>query len=379
VTACPRAATFDTTDAATDTRTAAADSFCEGGGTIFAHGVTLRTRIDTSTIGSFARLTPLEQRRLDGLLRLPDMEYSVLVMGPRLLLDLPASHPAGAMQILLDDDQDRLVVFLPDKRLRAVLDRDRLPDLLDGASLASERSRFELEVSPSAVTDEEKRSTRVGTKTRAYEVQVALRYFPEPEKTSSWPLRLGLRLLTPDELMPFLFEPQLLQIALPLLQSDEGLELLDAMARRTGPPLGWSITVANEEKSKGTAPAVRTTVVDRGMVKVPLSTLCTTRPGYGEARPPLREDRTGLQLVSQAKLSRLREGRTGGPLTVRNRSPYAAQIYVDGVLVGWAASGREVALVGLPEGFYQVYARSPTGLRSWGPFETYVPGPLTLR
>jgi hypothetical protein len=64
---------------------------------------------------------------------------------------------------------------------------------------------------------------------------------------------------------------------------------------------------------------------------------------------------------------------------VRNRSGHAAWVYADGVLLGWVAAGKRLALPGLPEGFYRIYARSPSAVRSWGPHDVYVPGPLTLR
>ena len=63
-----------------------------------------------------------------------------------------------------------------------------------------------------------------------------------------------------------------------------------------------------------------------------------------------------------------------------NTSTSLAYIHVDGALLGWVApGGGKMSFKGLPEGFCRVYARSPLGIRTWGPLDMYVPGPLTLK
>ena len=79
-----------------------------------------------------------------------------------------------------------------------------------------------------------------------------------------------------------------------------------------------------------------------------------------------------------AELAKLRGGKRGGPLRVANHSGHAAYVVVDGLVIGWVSAGSEHAFGGLAAGFYRVYAVTPTAVRSWGPLDTYVPGPVTL-
>ncbi len=353
----------------------APDPFCASGRLQAVRRLVLVEQMQRTAIGSFARLSEEQRRALSALTARPDLRAELTLVGPRLLLTLPASHPAGPLEVLIAEDRDEVIAFWPSPRQRIVLPRHRLPDLLDGTSLTSERGGHELEVEAAELGPEDRLPGR-SLKLRALSAQIALHYFPEPPKPRSWSLRVGLRLLSADSPpAPTALDP-VLALAAPLLGDPAGLSVLGVVRARSGWPLRWEVSVANESRP-ASPPVLRGEVLESGFATLPSSVVCSERQGYREARE-LPRPSGGLQVVPPRELAGLRPATAAGPLEVHNRSKHAAYVYADGILLGWVAAGSRVALRGLPEGFYRIYARSPTGARAWGPHDLYVPGPLTL-
>jgi hypothetical protein len=345
-------------------------------GWVYAHQYVITSRLDPIPIQSFAQLLPEQRRELEALYQKPDARIVVFEADGRLLMTLPSSHPSGEIELLLADDHDTVAVFYIDKKRCYLLPRDRLPDLLDGAPPSSQ-SDLELEMRPSP-GPRPKGSPSPGRKLAGLNVQIALRSFPDPQKPRAWPVRIRLDLLFADELPSPIGRQPLLSVALPLLQSEEGLDVIDAVARRMGPPLRWSIRVINESKPSAIAPQFSMEVEDQGRVRVPRTRLSLLRPGYSEGKLLPDRQESGRQILSEATLGRLRSTKPIGPLRISNRSSRSFFLYLDGALLGWVNPGRQMSFKGIPEGYYRLFAVSPTGLRAWGPIDTYVPGPLTL-
>jgi hypothetical protein len=342
---------------------------------VWAQRCTLASRLlPSAATGSFARLTPTQREELAALVGRAGLRLPVAVAGARVLLQLPDSHPAGPLELVLAADQDLLAAYLPERKVRVAFRRASLADILDSVP-ESERTDFELELRPPRPTAPlPGRSIR----TRAALARASLRYLPRPESTRGWPIRLRIRAVAPDELGDG--EPQpLFQIGLPLLAANGGFGAIDQIGAHIGAPLGWTTTVINDARPSGAPPVLETVVEDRQLARVARLALSTARQGYVAGRTlPERRD-TGRQLVAETTLERLRAGgRAAAGLRVRNRSPSSAYIHVDGALVGWVRPRRTMEFKGLPAGYYRVYAVSPTGLRAWGPHDIYIPGPLTL-
>jgi hypothetical protein len=342
-------------------------------GQLHARSYSLTSWIDTSQIGPFARLSPSQRDELRALQSRPDQQLSVLEARGRLLLILPPSHPAGPLEIIIGD---RLAVYSPDRRLRVSLPRDRLLDLLDGAR-TSARSDLEIEVktAPARAGD---RLPTVGARVRRLSVKLALRYLPTPDKPRGWPLRVRFRGLIPDELPGRGVDQPMLQLALPLLVGSGTLPSLEEIAAHGGPLLRWSTTIVNEGRPAAVTPTIRTDVVFHGYQRVACELFSTARRGYTTVRALLGRRDDGRQLATDAVLGRLRSASTAGPLRVTNHSAAAAKIYADGALLGWVAPRRTISFRGLSAGYYRIYAVSGAALQAWGPFDLYVPGPLTL-
>jgi hypothetical protein len=357
------------------------DELCrEGSRLVDARRIELLESIERKPIDSFARLRPEERVRLDALQAKPDQRLLLLRHGPRLAVSLPPSHPLGPVELLVLEDRDEVALHYPDRNQRLLLPRERLADLYDGSARSSVRAGFELELAPVAkeelLPDELPAS---GPKLRAVSAQLRFRYYPSPERTSAWTLNLGARLHVRDEIVrtPGELPGAALVAALPLLASSEGVDALAAVTEQVGRPVRFTLRVDNESKPAAAAPALRYRVASEGWVRMPARIFCSARAGYRELRA--RPVRPGVQLLAPPLLAGLRAARAGGPLEVTNRSAYAALLYLDGALLGHVAAGERMAFRGIPEGYYRIYARSPTGMRAFGPHDLYVPGPLTLR
>lgn len=357
------------------------DALCRDGSLLVdARQIELLEALERKPIDSFARLRPEERARLDALQAQPDQRLLLLRHGARLAVRLPPSHPLGPVELLVLEDRDEVALHYPEKSQRLILPRERLADLYDGSARSSVRAGFELELAPVPV--EELLPAELpasGRKLRAVSAQLRFRYYPSPERESAWTLNLGARLFVRDEIvrLPGELPGAALVAALPLLASSEGSEALAAVTERVGRPVRFALRVDNESKPAGVAPVLRYRVASERWVRIPARTFCSTRAGYRELRA--LPARPGVQLLTPAVLAGLRTARAGGALEVMNRSAYAALLYLDGALLGHVAAGERMAFRGIPEGYYRIYARSPTGIRAFGPHDLYVPGPLTLR
>jgi hypothetical protein len=336
------------------------------------------TWLDTSAIDSFARLAPHQSAVLRKLQQRSRQVTEVLALGGRVLLTLPRDHPSGVLELLLAEDLGRLVVRLRGKKISASLPLDRLPDILDGVS-SSERAHFSLDLKPY------KPSARDRDKvlTTGLAAGISLRYSPPSRRASSWPIQLHWKFRFPDQPQPApeccAHQQPLMHVALPLLECDWGRQLLQSLTFHSNLPLGWSVTVINEGKPGGTPPTLLARVIDHGHVRIPADRMAEKRQGFQRLQVLPPPASSGMQLVAATQLAELRSGAAKGPLLLRNRSDLHGMIFVDGVLVAWVGRGKELALKGLAPGYYRVYAVSPTGVRYWGPRDTYVPGALTLR
>jgi len=336
----------------------------------------LSGRLDNGGVGSFVRLTPLQQGALTRLTERSRLSLRVDARGGRVLIALPPEHPAGPLELLLAEDQDRLFVFVPKPRLRLSLPMARLPDILDGVT-PSARTDFAMELEGAP---EPARRRREHHKIRDQHASITLSYFPDPQRADSWSIQHRLTLAFLDRPRPFytVFQQPLLHVALPLLQTSRGRLALESLAFATGTPTGWSLTLINEGHPGGTPPTLHVTAHDRGWNPVPARAISIERQGFRPGRTMPRSV-PGMQLTAGTALADLRSGKSEGPLAVHNRSGCSAYLYADGVLLGWVGPGSQFSFAGLPAGYWRIYAVSPTGLRYWGPHDLYVPGPLTLR
>jgi hypothetical protein len=164
-----------------------------------------------------------------------------------------------------------------------------------------------------------------------------------------------------------------------LLLNERGMLVLESLAFTTGFPISWSLSVTNEGRPGSHPPAIHGQVRDYGHIRVPLDSVALKRRKYTAGRRLFRRSAPGMQLIPAADLKALRASQPAGPLEVNNRSGFAAKIYVDGIRIGWVGPKKTFSFRGLPAGYYRVYGLSPTAVRSWGPFDIYVPGPITLR
>ncbi len=347
----------------------------------------------TSRLDSFARLTEAQLKRLTGLQRQSAQVSEVMVAGNRLLWSLPAAHPLGALKlVLVDDNQGRLVALDPVGHKKYELHASRLPDLLEGGTQAR-RSRHSMTLEPDAAHPVRDKDSALlhhrMLKMEAWSAQIGLRQASGPRGIREADLRIKAKLWTAAGPAKLPHRESLLSLALPLLLGQRGLPLLEYLSHRMGRPLlGWELSITGEVRGRANSiPAVeRTTVLDRGWLRVPLCQLSTTRPAYKATPGEPGFSAAGKQLIPPEELTGLRTATAAskdpgpaGPLTVDNHTPAVAMVYVDGMLLGWVAPHRKHSFKGFTRGFYRVYARSPLGTESWGPFDTYVPGPVVLR
>lgn len=346
----------------------------------------------TKAIGSFARLSVRERQVLSHVIDRSWARWLIYAHDGRLLIRPPLRHPLGDVELLLADDTDSVTVFQPRRRLRHTMRRDRLPDLFDGVR-ASKRKDFKATLEPVAALAADSDGIDRRVKLRAYRSELTMRYLPRSGRSRAWPLRLRLRLAVSDDPRPWPFQQPLLHFGLPLLQDRRGLLALEGLAWRTGgQPVSWSLSVQNEGKPGGANPTLVARVEDRGHVRLRLDTFNEQRAGYraSRARPGVR--RPGVQLIPASRLAPLRHVLTDAKpqnqakqltpmqgLKLDNRSDHTAYIYIDGAQVGWVAPRETFTIKGLPAGYFRVFCASPSLVRSWGPHDIYLPGPLTLR
>jgi len=339
-----------------------------------AHRWIVTSRLDPANIGTFTRLTPARRATLDDLVSRSTVPLEVYASQGQLLLRLSARHPAGPMDLLLQEDQDQIRGHLPRSKLRFDAPLDHLPDLLDGRS-GSTRADFGAELSAAAPP---RPTAASAIKTAELDATLTFRYLPRPGHPLSWPIQQQVQILFADSPRPFfsVFQQPLLHVVLPLLQARRGVLLLESLAWNvTAAPVAWSTTTSNEGQPGGQPPTFRASVEDQGWVWIPSSLMAASRSGYHEGRPSPGSS----QLVPATQLAALRPTQSAGPLTVENHGGSSAMVYADGILMGRVADRQKLAIKGLPAGFYQLYAVSPSGVRCWGPHPLYVPGPWTLR
>ncbi len=282
------------------------------------------------------------------------------------------------LELLLALDQDQLVLFAPPRKLRHAMPLSRLPDLLDGVA-PSHRGDFELDQKPAP--DSPRDRLRLGaTKHAALEAQLSLRYFPSENKPTNWPIRMALRVESPVRIEPPARIHPLLPLALPLLQSWRGQGVLETITLACGAPSGWSLSVTNENKASRIPLTFVTQITERGYTGIPLARLSSLRPQFQTAPlTTILSAEPGHQNKYAQNLQGLRDSKKMGSLTVHNPTKTLVYIYADGVLLGWVGPGGKMSFKNIPEGFFRIFAISPTGLRSWGPLDSYIPGPVTLR
>ncbi|MBK6849723.1 MAG: hypothetical protein IPG96_20030 [Proteobacteria bacterium] len=370
----------------------------------------LRQRLDLPAIDGFARLAPAQGAVLERLQQASVLELHVYALGDRALMVLPRAHPAGELALLWHSDHDRLTVRAPDGWTHQ-LEREQLADVLDRAAPA-ERTLEPPVLEPMVAAQAATPAVRGPLRRGAWRLRARASYRPLDLQASPWAIRLKLDLQTsPLGLEGGPTAPLLFALALPLCTGRDGLLALEALAEQVaGTPVSWRLTVVNESLPGGRAPVWRTEVVDLGAAPLP-------ERRFGLARVSRRHGAAlrvshqlpaptvaGLQVVAPAQLAALRapsapaatgalagasaggaktatgtaaEGRPAA-LLLHNQSATAALIYVDGVLLGWVAAGQSFAFAGLRPGFYRVFATTPTGVRSWGPEDLYLPGAWTL-
>ena len=350
--------------------------------------------VGDAALGSFARLTEQGRAALKRLRAASALVSEVRVAGSRVLWSLSPHHPLGPLKlVLVDGDPGRLVVLdghpgrlvaaRGEARKKYELPLERLPDLLDGGS-RTERTRHTLSLEPGAIPADavpDKGTVALDM----LSATVGLRRAAAPGGRQVSDLRLDVRLFMAQGPRRLPHREPLLALALPLLLDSRGAGLMETLAHAAGRPLsGWSVRVSGPGTgATGSArlamPEERTLLSSRGWVRIPLCRLSTVRPAYAEAGGQPSLESAGKQLIKADDLKDLRTAAPAGPLTVENRSPSAAMIYLDGALLGWVAPFKKHGFKGIPAGFYRVYARTPLGTGSWGPYDLYVPGPVVLR
>lgn len=362
-------------------RAGAADPDFQREGTIHARHYRIVTQLAMPEIAPFAQLAPPAAAKLAALQQASRRSVDLYALAERALVVLAEDDPGGPLELLLCDDLDRLVVVDVQRKRSASLPRERFPDVLD-LSRESQRSGFTaalqparpLEPAPQAAAEPPRRRVRTAT----HLAKITFDYRPPGLRTSAWSMRLDLRATAEDE--PGLHHAlhPLYHLALPSLHGALGLQLIESLTFATPRPLRWTRTLLNETTG-GPAVQDQSDVLDLGWAVLPLARFAAERAGYSAQATMWAAARDGRQLLPRAKLAGLRDSAGSAALRVSNHSPLAALIYVDGVLVGWVAPGGELALEGFSAGFYRVFGVTPTGIRSWGPDDIYLPGPLRLR
>ncbi|MFH1132482.1 MAG: hypothetical protein V1754_14190 [Pseudomonadota bacterium] len=334
----------------------------------------LKSRLETKAADGFAQLGSQQRAELNKLKSLWDPSFHVYTTTERMLVILSKQHPAGPLELLFSDDLNILVVSTPNKHSH-VLHRERLPDILD-CSMQSSRYGFGLTLDhPTPNPDE----FIPHIKTVVTKITVPFHYRVVKDATIGYPIRLQLRMLTQAQPQNSPSSRHLLNIALPLLQNNNGMQLLESLGEENNIPKLWSLLVENRSYPNDASPNMVTRVVRQTRERMPEERFSTKRNGHKIVENFPHCKRTARQVLQPEKLINLRKSKVKGPLHIENKSGFAAHIYVDGIHIGWANPNTKINFLGLPQGYYRIYATTPTGLRSWGPHDIYVPGPLTLR
>ena len=349
----------------------------------WARSYSLVSRLATGPASSFARLTDPQQEALARLIRRSEIRHNLKVADGRILITMPrtlAPPRTRPLELLLAEDLDRLVVFSPQRKLRFSLPLQRLPDVLDGVA-RSRRADFNVTLDLTAGDGVKELPVPQGLKATTFSARLALNYFPDRKTHKPDPVEQVLSVALQDSPRRLPSYPPTLLLALPLLQSPAGRQTLVSLAFAMGrPPLSWAITTTNQARASHAPATIITRIFDQGYIRVPRCELAETRKDFRDARTLLRPQGSGLQRFQARDLAGLRSSKPAGALVLHNKSPSVARVHVDGALLGWVApNGGKMSFKGLPAGFYRVYARSPLGIRTWGPLDMYVPGPLTLK
>lgn len=361
---------------------AAADSVeypCDTFGLAYSFGLKQNLEGDAA-LGSFAKLSAESRETLTRLRKASALISNVMVVGNRLLWVLSPLHPMGPLKlVVVDDAEERLVVLDGEARKKYDLPLHRLPDLLEGGSRSS-RSHHALTMGPAesgAATLPHQRALAM----ERWPARLGLRWTASPGGRRISDLRIELNLWVKAGPRRLPHRDPLLALALPMLLDRGGFPLLEYMGHTLGRPLsGWDMAIQDRGgQARGAAPTERSTLLKQGWVRIPLCRLSTVRPAYTRTNGEPGLQAPGKQAVKAEDLAGLRAAAPAGPITVENRTPTVAMVYLDGVLLGWVAPYKQHSFRGVPAGFYRVYARTPLGSNAWGPYDLYVPGPLVLR
>ena len=349
----------------------------------WARSYSLVSRLAGGPTSSFARLTAPQKKALARLIQRSEIRHKLKVADGRILVTMPrplAPPRTRPLELLLAEDLDRLVVFSPQRKLRFSLPLHRLPDVLDGVA-RTRRTEFAVTRDGASDAGGLEMPGPSGIKTTVFSARLSFNHFPDRKSHKPEPVEQNIHFALMDGPTRLPRYPSTLLLALPLLVNRHGLPALESLAFAMGRhPISWAITTTNQARASQVPATVITRVFFHGHVRVPRCELAETRKGYRDSRTLLRRPGSGLQQLRTKDLAGLRNTKARSSLDVVNTSTSLAYIHVDGALLGWVApGGGKMSFKGLPEGFYRVYARSPLGIRTWGPLDMYVPGPLTLK
>lgn len=339
---------------------------------IWVRELRIRQRLAMPQIGSFAQLTPAQRQRLQTLQHRSAHTVKALVAADRMLLTFSPRHPAADTEILICEDRDRIYAFDTKRRVVARLPRSALPDLLD---LSSQSSRHDHEA---AFAPDQQPATEHATADEHFNAQIGFEYQIERRgRSQRWKIQLELTADQERHAAGVVENFAVHHIALPLLQDDLGLGVLAALAEQLPQLKRWQLRLRNAAYDG--PPVIRQAVVIYDQPgRVPLRRLSTHRTGFRRSTALFRARRNGAQTTPPESLGGLRLGDQNGELKVANSGAHAVWVYVDGAELGWVAPAEEFTFSGLSAGFYRVYAVSPSGVRSVGPADIYLPGSWPL-
>lgn len=338
-----------------------------------ATAFTLSTTLSLPQAATFARLNRLQTQALAALVARSTLRTRVFAADGRLLIVPPQSHPAAGLRLLFDGAADRLDVRLPEGRI-VRLPAAALVDVLDRA-LPSRRGLGEDPMHGALPRLQVEALTTTPTLRERWRVDTPLRY-QRRDLGTLWSLKLGVvleaRSHAPEmdgHISPLC--PLIFKLALGADDVLAGVRLCPVEA------LGWRLELDNSDRESVASPRFETRVEAHGWGSV------DKKLGHLDGRVQRAwrlpgPDKSGAQTIPPKQLKGLRAPGPHGALAVDNRSGVAALIYLDGALLGWVASGRQMRFTGLPHGFFRVFATAPSGVRAWGPKELYLPGMLTL-
>jgi hypothetical protein len=344
---------------------------------VFARHLEWHERLLWDAPLAFARLEA-RQRAILGQLREDSIIHSrIYVLGPRALVIPPARHPAGSLELLIALDRAELVVFTRDHWAHR-LPLARLPDVIDRSS-RSERGAFTVD-NPGEHTQSVLRPWPGGAPLQVSRHPQRLSYkYRSAQEPGAWSIRTDVEVLTRSAPERSPTDALIYALVLPQLQTRQGRLVAESLAQMIGTPLAWTRNVTNESFTGAPRARIRARLSERGWVEMPTRRFSILRDGFrsaGRLGPP---PQSGEQLVAPEKLRSLRKGKDAHRLTVDNHSSTAALVFVDGALVGWVAPRKKFAIAGLRAGYYRIHAVAPSGIRAWGPFDSYIPGTVRLR